>query len=160
MTRWRHITGVVVALPLAACAVSAPAGSPGTAGVSPGTAAVSHRALAVSRGDPAASLGGRVTGTLRLEGGPMRPGGQQPAKRPIPGTIRFARGGHRLITTRTDHSGAFSIRLQAGTYRVSGGSPRVTAGNGTGRERACSQPVTVTVIPGHTRHISLVCIVP
>jgi hypothetical protein len=146
MTRWRHITGVVVALPLAACAASAPA--------------VSHRALAVSRGTPAPSLRGRVTGTLWLEGGPMRPGGQQPGKRPTAGTIQFARGGRRLISSRAGHSGAFSIRLQAGTYHVSGGSPRVTAGNGTGRQTPCSRPVTVTVTPGHTVHISLVCIVP
>jgi hypothetical protein len=160
MTRWRLIIGALAALPLAACAVGAPAGSPGTAAVSPGAPAGSHRALAASRGTPAASPGGLVTGTLRLEGGPMRPGGQQPGKRPIPGTIQFARGGHRLISTRTGHSGAFSIRLPAGTYRVSGGSPRVTAANGTGRETACSQSVTVTVTPGHTLHISLVCIVP
>jgi hypothetical protein len=160
MTRWRHITSVVVALPLAACAISAPAGSPGTAAVSRATPAVSHHALAVSRSSPAASLRGLVTGTLRIEGGPMRPGGRQPTERPIPGTIQFARGGHRLITAGAGHSGAFSIRLRAGTYRVSGGSPRVISGNGMGRERTCSQRVTVTVIPGHTRHISLVCSVP
>lgn len=153
MTRWRQISGMVVALPLAACTASAPA-------VSHSAPAVSHGALAGSRSTPAASLRGMVTGTLALEGGPMRPGAQQPGKRPIPGTIQFARSDHRLITTRAGHSGTFSIRLQAGTYHVSGRSPRVIFGNGAGHESACSLPVKVTVVPGHTMHISLVCIVP
>jgi hypothetical protein len=142
----RPIVGLLTAALLAGCAVSGPADSPGTA--------------AASRRTPAVALRGLVTGTLRLEGGPMRPGGQQPERRPTPGTIQFARGGHRMISTRAGHSGTFSIRLRAGTYRVSGGSPRVTAGSRTDRETACSQPVTVAVIPGHTVHISLVCIVP
>ena len=48
-----------------------------------------------------ASSGGTVTGRLLVEGGPVNPWtGQQPGKRPIPGTIRFISTGRGTLTTQ------------------------------------------------------------
>jgi hypothetical protein len=110
--------------------------------------------------DPVAPPG-TVTGRLMLEGGPIGPGGRQPGQRPIPGTVQFADRGHRLTLAQVGSSGDFSVRLPAGSYAVSGRSPRVIeASNGADREVTCSQTLSVTVTPRHTTRIALTCIVP
>ena len=109
-----------------------------------------------------ASSGGTVTGRLLIEGGPISiRSGQQPRKRPIPGTIRFTSTRSRTVTARADSSGTFTARLPAGTYDVSFRTPRIleVTGNGTSHQ-TWSSPSTVTVTPRHTSRIILISIVP
>ena len=104
---------------------------------------------------------GTVTGRLVREGGPLGPGGQQPGAHPIPGTIRFTAGQHRVITVRTSRAGTFSVQLPAGKYQVSDRSPRLllVAADGIARQ-TWSRPVTVTVSARHVTRITLVIAVP
>ena len=104
---------------------------------------------------------GTVTGRLVREGGPLGPGGQQPGAHPIPGTIRFTTGQHRVIMVRTSRAGWFSVQLPAGKYQVADRSPRLllVAANGIARQ-TWSRPVTVTVTGHHVTRITLVIAVP
>jgi hypothetical protein len=107
------------------------------------------------------SAGGEVTGKLLMEGGPLGPGGQQPGTRSIPGVVTFSAAGHRSVSVRVANSGAFTVNLPPGRYRVTGKSPRIIqVGNGTRRELPCSQLLTVTVTAHHTATIAVTCIVP
>jgi hypothetical protein len=116
---------------------------------------------ASSSGAPA---GGTVTGRLQREGGPLGPGGAQPATIPLPGIVRFERAGRagRPVTVTAGRSGGFSVRLAPGTYRVTGQSPRIQeqASDGTTTDPPCAQPATVTVTAGRTTRIAVSCIVP
>jgi hypothetical protein len=104
---------------------------------------------------------GAVAGRLVREGGPLGPGGQQPGAHPIPGTIRFTTGQHRVIMVRTSRAGGFSVQLPAGKYQVADRSPRLllVAASGIARQ-TWSRPVTVTVTAGHITRITLVIAVP
>jgi hypothetical protein len=116
---------------------------------------------ACTAADLPASSSGSVTGKLLIEGGPTSAAGQQPGERPIPGTVQFTARGRPPVTARADSSGTFSVTLPAGTYDVSGSSPRIVeAINGTSRQVPCSQPLSVTVTSQHTTRITLTCIVP
>jgi hypothetical protein len=122
-------------------------------------------ALMLTAGCAAAALpapsSGSVTGKLLIEGGPTSAAGHQPGERPIPGTVQFTASGRRPVTARADSSGTFSVTLPAGTYDVSGSSPRIVEViNGTKREVPCSQPLSVAVTSQHTTTITLTCIVP
>jgi len=105
---------------------------------------------------------GRVSGRFLLEGGPLGPGGQQPGERPIGGTVTFtAAGHHRSFSVHVSSAGDFTVQLPAGRYSVSGRSPRVVEVNGsTRRILPCSQPLRVTVTPGHAASIAVTCDVP
>ena len=105
--------------------------------------------------------------------GPIGPDGQQPGERPIAGTVLFRAGPGQAVKVRVGKSGTFSVRLPAGTYRVSGRSPAVMqvsngavigAGgkliSGREHERPCTQQQTVTVASGQTARIAVTCIVP
>jgi hypothetical protein len=141
--------GVAALLLLSACA----------AGSGQHTAAGSGQHTAAGSGqDPAR---GTVTGRLVREGGPLGPGGQQPGAHPIPGTIRFTAGQHRVIMVRTSRAGRFSVQLPAGKYQVADRSPRLllVAANGIARQ-TWSRPVTVTVTGHHVTRITLVIAVP
>jgi hypothetical protein len=107
-----------------------------------------------------------VTGTFFREGGPLGPGGQQPAEQPLSGTVVFTSGRHR-VAVQVGGSGTFSLRLPPGTYAVSGRTPsivEVTSGTAAGQQATiatpCSMPVTVTVTARHDTHVTLTCIVP
>jgi hypothetical protein len=116
-----------------------------------------HNAAGASH-DPAR---GTVTGRLVREGGPLDPGGQQPGVHPIPGTIRFTNGRHRVIMVRTSRAGRFSVQLPTGKYQVADRSPRLllVPANGIARQ-TWSRPVTVTVTAHHVTRITLVIPVP
>ena len=116
---------------------------------------------------------GRVAGRLLLEGGPIRPDGQQPGPRSIRGVVTFTIAGDRPVTVRVGPSGIFSVGLPVGRYRVSGRSPAVmTVSNGAvvserGRvlsgtewEGPCSLPLSVTVSAHHTARAAVICAVP
>lgn len=104
---------------------------------------------------------GTVTGTLIREGGPyniLRH--QQAPSGPIPGTVRFTSGHHRVITIRVSKTGSFSGQLPSGRYSVSYRSPRLLEGSPGSARQTWSQPVSVTVTPHHTTKITLTAIVP
>jgi hypothetical protein len=114
-----------------------------------------------------------VTGKLEMEGGPVNPGKPQPGIRPIPGVVRFTRGGRRAASVRVGRSGRFSLHLAPGIYDAVGRSPKIVEVSdgavigakghvisGSQHETACSQPVRVVVTPRHTVSVVVACIVP
>jgi hypothetical protein len=105
---------------------------------------------------------GTVTGTFVREGGPLGPGGRQPAEVRLPGLIQFIGKNKLTFTVRVGHKGTFELRLPAGTYSVVGRTPRIleVEGNGRQRETPCSQPLSVTVTNHHTSKITVTCVVP
>jgi hypothetical protein len=105
---------------------------------------------------------GTVTGTFVREGGPMGPGGRQPAELRLRGLIQFIGKNKRTFTVRAGDNGTFEARLPTGTYSVVGRTPRILEvdGNGHQRERPCSQPLSVTVTNHHTSKITVTCVVP
>ncbi|HXP20394.1 MAG TPA: hypothetical protein VN840_12190 [Streptosporangiaceae bacterium] len=127
--------------------------------VSAGVAALLLSACAVT--PVHASAPGTVTGRFQIQGGPIGPGGKQPGKRPISGTIQFTAGHGPAVTVRTGASGTFSARLAPGTYAVCARSPGLAADNSTnGLKGPCSASQSVRVTAGHTTRIALTVDVP
>lgn len=130
MSRLQAVTGVAAIVLLSACAP-----------------ALAHAPAVVH-----APASGTVTGKLQIEGGPISPGGQQPGKRPVPGTVRFTSTRQHRVTVRVGNSGAFSVHLPPGTYAVCSRSPAA--------QGPCSQARRVTVTARHTTKIAFTFIVP
>jgi hypothetical protein len=130
MSRLQAVTGVAAIVLLSACAP-----------------ALAHAPAVVH-----APASGTVTGKLQIEGGPISPGGQQPGKRPVPGTVRFTSTRQHRVTVRVGNSGAFSVQLPPGTYVVCSRSPAA--------QGPCSQARRVTVTARHTTEIAFTFIVP
>jgi hypothetical protein len=130
MSRLQAVTGVAAIVLLSACAP-----------------AVAH-----APADVHAPAGGAVTGKLQIEGGPIGLGGQQPGKRPVPGTVQFTSTRHHRVTVRVGSTGAFSVQLPPGTYAVCSRSPAA--------QGPCSQARQVTVTARHTTKIAFTFIVP
>jgi hypothetical protein len=110
-----------------------------------------------------APVTGHLAGRLVMEGGPMGPGGQQPAERPIPGTVTFTAADHRQVAIQVGTSGTFSIRLPPGTYQVSGRSPSIetsSGSDGSEQELPCSAPSSAQITAGHAATITVACAVP
>jgi len=130
------------------------AATTGTAGTGTGTTAVT--------GTTTVTGTTAVTGRFLMEGGPVRPGGDQPGERPLRGTVTFAAAGERTVSVPVGRAGTFSVALAAGTYHVSGHSPQImeVSGDGAQHETACSQPLTVHVTGQRTLKITVTCIVP
>ncbi|HTZ26658.1 MAG TPA: hypothetical protein VMC83_21875 [Streptosporangiaceae bacterium] len=95
---------------------------------------------------------GTVTGKLEIEGGPISTNGQQPGKRPTPGTVRFTSTRHHRVTVRVGDSGTFSVRLPPGTYAACSLS--------AGASGPCSKTRQVTVTAQHTTKIAFTFFVP
>jgi hypothetical protein len=136
MSRMRTVTGIAAIALLSACA----------------PAAAHTIAHAVGPAAVHADASGTVTGRLQIEGGPISPGGQQPGKRPVPGTVEFTSMREHPVTVRVGDSGRFSVHLPPGTYTV---CPRSPAAQGR-----CPQARRVTVTPRHTTKIAFTFIVP
>ena len=160
MTARRSLTGIAViaaTVTLTACAAqSRPAGQAG--GMDAGRA---HHG-GIAQLSPAH---GTVKGRLVREGGPLGPGGQQPATRPISGVVQFIGPSGQVTQVKVGRSGAFTVTLVPGTYRVRGRSPAVVEVSNAGRggkttERPCTIPKTVTVRDQSTIGITLACVVP
>lgn len=105
---------------------------------------------------------GTVTGTFVREGGPLGPGGRQPAERRLPGLIQFIGSNKQAFKVRVGDAGTFDVHLPAGAYSVVGRTPDIleVSDNGAGRETPCSQPLEVTVTNHHTSKITVTCVVP
>ena len=89
---------------------------------------------------------GTLTGHLYGVGGPA-PG----APRPWPGTVTLTGPGvHRDIQVGVD--GGFSVLVPAGTYTVSGRSPRYGSGAGV-----CRAAGAATVTTGHRTRADVLC---
>jgi hypothetical protein len=129
MRRLQAVTGVAAIAAVSACA-------PALAHTSAG-----HGATA-----------GTVTGKLQIEGGPIGTNGQQPGKRPAPGTVRFTSTRHHRVTVRVGDSGTFSVQLPAGTYTACSLSE--------GASGPCSKATRVTVTARHTTKIAFIFYVP
>jgi hypothetical protein len=87
--------------------------------------------------------------------------------------VAFTGGPGDVVRLRVGKSGAFSLRLPAGTYAVTGRTPSIVEVSnggainaqgqvikGHGTEAVCSVPLSVTVTPQHTSKITLTCVVP
>jgi hypothetical protein len=108
---------------------------------------------------------GTVKGRLVREGGPLGPGGQQPATRPISGIVRFIGPSGQVTRVKVGRSGAFTVTLVPGIYRVRGSSPAVVevSTSATGSKTTdppCTIPKTVKVTDQTTIGITLACVVP
>jgi hypothetical protein len=97
------------------------------------------------------SLDGRVVGRLVVIGKrvPNTPMG-------VPGRVVLTpMEGGQPQTTRTSTDGSFSVSLPAGTYAVTGYSPKVTV---NGKKQHCEASRTVTVkVRGVVRGVSVIC---
>jgi hypothetical protein len=133
MSRMRAVAGAAAIVLLSAC-------TPAVAHTVPH--AVEHAAA----GD------GTVTGRLQIEGGPIGPGGQQPGKRPVRGTVQFTSTRKRRVTVHVGDSGTFSVQLPSGTYAVCSRSPAA--------QGPCPQARQITVAARHTTRIAITFIVP
>jgi hypothetical protein len=105
---------------------------------------------------------GQLKGRLVMEGGALGPGGQQPGERPLSGTVTLTAAGKRRVSVQVGSSGAFSVPLLPGTYQILGRSPFIeTTNGGSGwQEQTCSEPLSATVVAGHTTTVTVICIVP
>ena len=143
MTQLRMCAGALAVLALAGCAAV-------------GTSTTSMPVTSTS--GPAAGL---LVGRLVMEGGALGLGGQQPAERPIPGTVTFTTAGHQPVSVQAGSSGRFSVMLAPGRYQVAGRSPDIeTVGSSGQQEQTCSQPMSATVTAGQTITIAVTCFVP
>jgi hypothetical protein len=133
MNRLQAATGVAAIVLLSACAP-----------------AVAHTVAHTTATGTAAT--GTVGGKLQLEGGPIGPGGQQPGKRPWPGTVQFTGTRHHRVTVRVGDSGIFSVQLPPGTYAA--------CSRAAGMQGPCSDARKVTVAAGHTTEVAFTFFVP
>jgi len=133
MKRLQAVTGIAAIVLLAACAP-----------------AVAHTvAHTTARGTV---TGGTVSGKLQIEGGPISPDGQQPGKRPWPGTVQFTGAHHHRVTVRVGDSGTFSVQLPPGTYSA--------CSRAAGMQGPCSDTRKVAVTSRHTTEIAFTFFVP
>ena len=170
MNRLTAGAGALAVLLLAACGGTTGAGgaagtmdtsAAGTGAATTGTVGTGTGTTAVT-GTTTVSGTATVTGRFLMEGGPVRPGGDQPGERPLRGTVTFTAAGGRTVSVPVGRAGTFSVALAAGTYHVSGHSPQImeVSGDGAQHETACSQPLTVHVTGQHALKIAVTCIVP
>jgi len=104
---------------------------------------------------------GHVTGKWVMEGGPLGPGGKQPAERPMSGTVTFSVAGRQRHGERPRGPDLDRGNLAPGRYQLSGRSPDIVEVDGrTIRESPCSSPASATVTAGQTVTVTLTCIVP
>src|SRR5450432_860348 len=115
MKRLGAVAGIIALLLLAGC--TAASGLPS----GPGQPSSSGH----GSGHGLGSAEGTVIGRLVREGGPLGPGGTQPAERLLPGSVQFTTAQGRSVVVQVGKSGRFSVRLPAGTYSVSGRSPDI-----------------------------------
>jgi hypothetical protein len=126
------------------------------------TSTVRTGTVRTGTGTTAVTGAATVTGKFLMEGGPVRPGGDQPGERPLRGTVTFTTVGERTVSVAVGRAGTFSVALAAGTYHVSGRSPEImeVSSDGAQHETVCSQPLTLHATGQHTLKVTVTCIVP
>lgn len=90
---------------------------------------------------------GVLTGTLEAVGGPA-PG----VAHPLPGTITLSDPQLPATTITVGPDGKFSVPVIAGSYTITGRSPKYQRGNAT-----CSAPGPVNITLGATRQVTVTC---
>jgi hypothetical protein len=173
MNRLTAGAGALAVLLLAACGATTGQGTTGQGGTgTAGTGATGTGTVtkgAVTTGTVTTGTGTTtvarttiVSGRFLMEGGPVRPGGDQPGERPLRGTVTFTAVGERTVSVPVGRAGTFSVALAAGTYHVSGRSPEImeVSSGGAQHETVCSQPLTLHVTGQHSLKVSVTCIVP
>ena len=173
MNRLTAGAGALAVLLLAACGATtgqgttgqgstgtAGTGATGTGTITTGT--VSTGTVTTGTGTTTVARTTTVSGRFLMEGGPVRPGGDQPRERPLRGTVTFTAAGERTVSVPVGRAGTFSVALAAGTYHVSGRSPEImeVSSGGAQHETVCSQPLTLHVTGQHTLKVAVTCIVP
>jgi hypothetical protein len=145
MNQWRTCACVLGSLALTGCAA----------------AGAAEQTTSHATTGPAQATG-QVTGRLLIEGGPLGPGGQQPGKRPVPGTVTFTTAGRRAVQVKAGASGKFSAWLPPGRYRVTGRTPDIETVTASGKtvQDSYLEPWSVTITARHTTAIQVVFIVP
>jgi hypothetical protein len=148
MKRLRAGIGIAAVLLLTGC--NAAVGQPSSGGQGSGTGHGLDRSTST------------VTGRLLREGGPLGPGGAQPAVRMLTGTVQFAAERGRPIVVQVGKSGRFSVQLPTGTYNVVGRSPQImeVSADGAQHETPCSVPTHVTVTAPRPAKVNVICVVP
>jgi hypothetical protein len=103
-----------------------------------------------------------VLGKFEMVGGPLQPGKTSTPVRPLSGVVTFSDSTGDALSVTVGTSGTFSVNLAPGSYTVTGRSKNLEQqnANGTVSERPCSSPVKLTVRPGATAHVTVVCAVP
>src|SRR5689334_6200490 len=173
MNRLTAGAGALAVLLLAACGATtgqgttgqgstgtAGTGATGTGTITTGT--VSTGTVTTGTGTTTVARTTTVTGRFLMEGGPVRPGGDQPRERPLRGMVTFTAAGERTVSVPVGGAGTFSVALAAGTYHVSGRSPEImeVSSGGAQHETVCSEPLTLHVTGQHTLKVAVTCIVP
>jgi hypothetical protein len=94
---------------------------------------------------------GRVTGSLEAVGGPLVPSAL-PAERLLEGTVTVRGAAGDSYTVRVGSDGAFTRRVPAGVYTVTGRSPLYESGAVN-----CHAAGPVTVRTGVTSRVPVMC---
>jgi hypothetical protein len=163
MNRLTAGAGALAVLLLAACGGTTGQGTTGQGSTGAmGTGTVTTGTVTTGAGTTTVTRPTIVTGRFLMEGGPVRPGDDQPGERPLRGTVTFTAAGERTVTVPVGRAGTFSVALAAGTYHVSGRSPEIleVSSGGAQHETVCSLPLTVHVTGQRTLKITVTCIVP
>jgi hypothetical protein len=144
--RWSALGALVVALTFGA-------------GAAPGYA-LTHQVG--PRPPAAAAASGTVAGRFFVQGGPMKPGGHEPRRHPVPGTIQFRTAHRPAVVVKVGRSGRFSARLAPGRYTATARTPRIVeiTPGGKHRETPCAPPRHLTVRAHHRTHLVITCYVP
>ena len=156
------MTGIRSQLRICACALAVLVLAGCASASTPATGPAGRSGAGPATVSPHAPATGLLTGRFVREGGPLGPGGQQPAEIPLRGTVTFTATGHRAVSVQVGASGLFSVPLLPGRYQVAGRSPDIETVDPDGRqqEQACSQPSSATITAGQTITIAVTCVVP
>jgi hypothetical protein len=103
-----------------------------------------------------------VRGKFEMVGGPVQPGKTSTPVRPLSGVVTFRDSGGEVLNVTVGPSGKFTLNLAPGSYTVTGRSKQIGQQNADGSvsNPTCSSAVKLTVRPGTSAHVTVVCAVP
>jgi hypothetical protein len=103
-----------------------------------------------------------VRGKFEMVGGPAQPGKTSTPVRPLSGVVTFRDSGADVLNVTVGRSGKFTLNLAPGSYTVTGRSKQIEQQNADGSvsNPTCSSAVKLTVRPGTSAHVTVVCAVP
>jgi len=153
----------IAALVLAGCGTASTAQGRSTTAGAEGAAVVAGTGPGSATFSQFDEAGGwAVTGTFKMEGGPVKPGASSVPARPLPGVVMFRDKRGRTTDITAGPAGLFAGYLPAGTYTVTARTEQIRQQNpdGSVSDPPCAGPVTVVVQPERTTTVALVCFVP